>query len=221
MGLARSGRHVAGACRRRAIDMLDRAPRTLLQKIWDQHEVSAETADTPAVLYIDLHLIHEVTSPQAFAVLAERGLAVRRPELTLATMDHSTPTRTEQVFGGAPIAIESAAKQIRELERNCARFGVELPSSAPRSPARRSFVATAIRAPMARSARSPLASALPKSATFSPRNLCYRENPRALRSILITGCSRASQPRTSSFLSSAGSAFPAAPATSSSIAAQA
>jgi 3-isopropylmalate/(R)-2-methylmalate dehydratase large subunit len=106
--------------------MLDRAPRTLLQKIWDQHEVSAETADTPAVLYIDLHLIHEVTSPQAFAVLAERGLAVRRPELTLATMDHSTPTRTEQIFGGAPIAIESAAKQIRELERNCARFGVEL-----------------------------------------------------------------------------------------------
>jgi len=106
--------------------MLDRAPRTLLQKIWDQHEVSAETVDTPAVLYIDLHLIHEVTSPQAFAVLAERGLRVRRPELTLATMDHSTPTRTEQIFGGAPIAIESAAKQIRELERNCARFGVEL-----------------------------------------------------------------------------------------------
>lgn len=106
--------------------MLDRAPRTLLEKIWDQHEVIAETADTPAVLYIDLHLIHEVTSPQAFAVLAERGLGVRRPELTLATMDHSTPTRTEQIFGGAPIAIESAAKQIRELERNCARFGVEL-----------------------------------------------------------------------------------------------
>jgi 3-isopropylmalate/(R)-2-methylmalate dehydratase large subunit len=102
------------------------APRTMLEKIWDQHEVIAETADTPAVLYIDLHLIHEVTSPQAFAVLGERGLGVRRPELTLATMDHSTPTRSEQIFGGAPIAIESAAKQIRELERNCARFGVEL-----------------------------------------------------------------------------------------------
>jgi 3-isopropylmalate/(R)-2-methylmalate dehydratase large subunit len=98
----------------------------MLEKIWDQHEVIAETADTPAVLYIDLHLIHEVTSPQAFAVLDERGLGVRRPELTLATMDHSTPTRTEQIFGGAPIAIESAAKQIRELERNCERFGVEL-----------------------------------------------------------------------------------------------
>ena len=72
-----------------------------------------ETADTPAVLFIDLHLIHEVTSPQAFSVLRERGLPVRRPDLTLATMDHSTPTRTEQVFGGAPIAIESAAQQVR------------------------------------------------------------------------------------------------------------
>jgi 3-isopropylmalate/(R)-2-methylmalate dehydratase large subunit len=102
------------------------APRTLLEKIWDQHEVVAESAATPAVLYVDLHLIHEVTSPQAFAVLLARGLGVRRPDLTLATMDHSTPTRTEQIFGGAPIAIESAARQIRELERNCARFGVEL-----------------------------------------------------------------------------------------------
>ena len=88
--------------------------------------VAAETAAPPAVLYIDLHLIHEVTSPQAFTLLRTRGLTVRRPDLTLATMDHSTPTRTEQVFGGAPIAIESAARQIRELEANCAQFGVEL-----------------------------------------------------------------------------------------------
>ena len=101
-------------------------PQTLFEKVWGQHEVVAETADTPAVLYIDLHLIHEVTSPQAFSVLRERGLPVRRPDLTLATMDHSTPTRTEQVFGGAPIAIESAAQQVRELENNCAAFGVEL-----------------------------------------------------------------------------------------------
>jgi 3-isopropylmalate/(R)-2-methylmalate dehydratase large subunit len=105
---------------------MDSPARTMLEKIWDQHEVIPETPDTPAVLYIDLHLIHEVTSPQAFAVLGERGLSVRRPELTLATMDHSTPTRTEQIFGGAPIALESAARQIRELERNCGRFGVEL-----------------------------------------------------------------------------------------------
>ena len=102
------------------------APRTLFEKVWQRHEVAAESPATPAVLYIDLHLIHEVTSPQAFALLRERGLPVRRPGLTLATMDHSTPTRTEQIFGGAPIAIESAARQIRELERNCAEFGVEL-----------------------------------------------------------------------------------------------
>jgi 3-isopropylmalate/(R)-2-methylmalate dehydratase large subunit len=101
-------------------------PRTLFEKVWQRHEVAAESAATPAVLYIDLHLIHEVTSPQAFAQLRARGLPVRRPELTLATMDHSTPTRTEQIFGGAPIAIESAARQIRELENNCAQFGVEL-----------------------------------------------------------------------------------------------
>jgi 3-isopropylmalate/(R)-2-methylmalate dehydratase large subunit len=100
--------------------------KTLFEKVWSRHEVVPETADTPAVLYIDLHLIHEVTSPQAFSVLRERGLKVRRTDLTLATMDHSTPTRTEQVFGGAPITIESAARQIRELERNCAEFGVEL-----------------------------------------------------------------------------------------------
>jgi 3-isopropylmalate/(R)-2-methylmalate dehydratase large subunit len=100
--------------------------KTLLQKIWEQHEVVPESAETPAVLYIDLHLVHEVTSPQAFAVLRERGLAVRRTDRTLATMDHSTPTRTEQVFGNAPITIESAAQQIAALERNCAAFGVEL-----------------------------------------------------------------------------------------------
>jgi 3-isopropylmalate/(R)-2-methylmalate dehydratase large subunit len=102
------------------------AAQTMLEKVWRLHEVTSETADTPAVLYIDLHLIHEVTSPQAFAVLRERGLPVRRTDLTLATMDHSTPTRTEQIFGGAPITIDSAAKQVRELEINCAQFGVEL-----------------------------------------------------------------------------------------------
>ncbi|MGA0019405.1 MAG: 3-isopropylmalate dehydratase large subunit [Steroidobacteraceae bacterium] len=101
-------------------------PRTLFEKVWSAHEVVPATADTPAVIFIDLHLTHEVTSPQAFAILRERGLKVRRPDLTLATMDHATPTRTEQVFGGAPITIDSAAKQIRQLEANCADFGVEL-----------------------------------------------------------------------------------------------
>jgi 3-isopropylmalate/(R)-2-methylmalate dehydratase large subunit len=104
----------------------DVTAQTLFQKVWERHEVVPESADTPAVLYIDLHLLHEVTTPQAFALLRARGLKVRRTDLTLATMDHSTPTRTEQVFGGAPIAVDSAARQVRELERNCAQFGVEL-----------------------------------------------------------------------------------------------
>src|SRR5256714_8022147 len=103
-----------------------RAPQTLFDKVWRRHEVSAERADSPAMLYIDLHLIHEVTSPQAFALLRERGLTVRRPERTLATMDHSTPTLTAQVFGGTPIALDAARRQVRELEANCAAFGVEL-----------------------------------------------------------------------------------------------
>jgi 3-isopropylmalate/(R)-2-methylmalate dehydratase large subunit len=98
----------------------------MFQKVWEQHEVVAETPDTPAVLYIDRHLIHEVTSPQAFTVLRERGLKLRRPERTLATIDHSSPTRSDQIFGGVPIAIESAAKQIAQLQSNCAEFGVEL-----------------------------------------------------------------------------------------------
>src|SRR5882724_7417104 len=101
-------------------------PKTMFEKVWEQHLVAPQTPDTPAVLFIDLHLIHEVTSPQAFTVLRERGIKVRRPDLTFATMDHSTPTRTEQVFGGAPITIESAAKQIHALEKNTAEFGVEL-----------------------------------------------------------------------------------------------
>jgi 3-isopropylmalate/(R)-2-methylmalate dehydratase large subunit len=101
-------------------------PRTLFDKVWQRHEVCAESAATPAVLYVDLHLVHEVTSPQAFAVLRERELPVRRPDRTLATMDHSTPTLTAQVFGGAPIAVDSAARQVEQLERNCAEFGVEL-----------------------------------------------------------------------------------------------
>ena len=101
-------------------------PKTLFEKVWERHVVAPETDETPAVLYIDLHLTHEVTSPQAFAVLRARGLKVRRPDRTLVTMDHSTPTDTAQVFGGAPIALQSAARQIRQLEANCEEFGLEL-----------------------------------------------------------------------------------------------
>ena len=98
----------------------------MFEKVWDDHVVVPETADTPAVLFIDLHLTHEVTTPQAYTELRARGLKLRRPDLTLATMDHSTPTRTEQVFGGVPIAIDSAAKQVQQLEINAREFGVEL-----------------------------------------------------------------------------------------------
>ena len=100
--------------------------KTLFEKVWERHVVVPETADTPAVLYIDLHLTHEVTSPQAFSVLRARDLKVRRPDRTLVTMDHSTPTDTAQIFGGVPIALESAALQIRQLETNCEEFGLEL-----------------------------------------------------------------------------------------------
>jgi 3-isopropylmalate/(R)-2-methylmalate dehydratase large subunit len=100
--------------------------RTLFDKVWTAHEVVAETADTPAVLYIDLHLIHEVTTPQAFSMLRAAGLPVRRPDRTLATMDHSTPTQPEQIFGNVPIKVDAAAKQVQQLEINAADFGIEL-----------------------------------------------------------------------------------------------
>jgi len=101
-------------------------PRTLYDKVWRDHLVVDETADTPAVLYIDLHLIHEVTTPQAFAVLRERGLSVRRPDLTLGTMDHSTPTTPVRDFKDLKIVAEGAANQIRQMQVNCEEFGLEL-----------------------------------------------------------------------------------------------
>jgi len=101
-------------------------PRTLFEKVWDAHEVRAQTDDTPGVLYIDLHLVHEVTSPQAFTMLRERGLTVRRPDRTLATMDHSTPTTPRNALGIIPIADSQAAAQLETLTRNCHDFGIPL-----------------------------------------------------------------------------------------------
>jgi 3-isopropylmalate/(R)-2-methylmalate dehydratase large subunit len=100
---------------------------TLFEKVWADHVVAEETADTPAVLYIDLHLIHEVTTPQAFALLKEKGLPVRRPDLTLATMDHSTPTTPVSSFKELAVVVgESAANQVVRMQENCAEFGVDL-----------------------------------------------------------------------------------------------
>ncbi len=95
--------------------------KTLFQKIWDSHVVT-EQEGAPAVLYIDLHLVHEVTSPQAFTGLRQRGLKVRRPDKTLATMDHSIPTTPIDV----PIADQLAAAQIKQMETNAAEFGITL-----------------------------------------------------------------------------------------------
>ena len=101
--------------------------RTLFEKVWSDHVVVAETVDTPAVLYIDLHLIHEVTTPQAFSVLKDRGLSVRRPDLTLATMDHSTPTTPVTSFKDMAIIVgENAANQVKRMQENCDAFGLDL-----------------------------------------------------------------------------------------------
>ncbi|HEY4016562.1 MAG TPA: 3-isopropylmalate dehydratase large subunit [Polyangiaceae bacterium] len=99
---------------------------TLFAKVWDAHVVAPETAATPATLYVDLHLVHEVTSPQAFDVLRERGLRVRRPDRTVATMDHSIPTTPRPARGPQLISDPEARAQIERLERNCAEFGVKL-----------------------------------------------------------------------------------------------
>ena len=96
-------------------------PKTLFDKIWDSHVVT-EQPDSPAVLYIDLHLVHEVTSPQAFDGLRQRRLKVRRPDKTLATIDHSIPTTPPNI----PIADALAAAQIKQMETNAAEFGITL-----------------------------------------------------------------------------------------------
>src|SRR5258706_6284931 len=101
-------------------------PRTLFEKVWDAHLVRPETDDTPGNLYVDLHLVHEVTSPQAFAMLRERGRRVRRPDLTVATMDHSTPTTPRGADGRIPVTDPEAAAQIGRLEENCRDFGIRL-----------------------------------------------------------------------------------------------
>ncbi len=101
-------------------------PRTLFEKVWDSHTVRDQSADSPAVLYIDLHLVHEVTSPQAFSMLRERGLLVRRPDLTIGTMDHSTPTTPRNELGIIPVADAMAAKQLDTFTRNCDDYGIPM-----------------------------------------------------------------------------------------------
>jgi len=96
-------------------------PRTIVEKIWDSHVV-AEKPGAPALLYVDLHLVHEVTSPQAFSTLRERDLKVRRPDLTIATMDHSTPTTSRDL----PMLDPVGKAQLDQMTQNCKDFGIRL-----------------------------------------------------------------------------------------------
>ena len=94
-------------------------PKTIIEKIWESHMV-AQAPPAPALLYIDLHLVHEVTSPQAFSGLRTRGLKVRRPDLTFGTVDHSTPTTPRSL----PIIDQIAKAQVEQHEKNCTDFGI-------------------------------------------------------------------------------------------------
>ncbi|PYV62548.1 MAG: 3-isopropylmalate dehydratase large subunit, partial [Acidobacteria bacterium] len=96
-------------------------PRTLFEKVWDQHIV-ASPAGQPPLIYVDLHLVHEVTSPQAFDGLRAAGRKVRAPYRTIATVDHNIPTEPR----GTPIFDLIAKKQIEALQKNCREFGVRL-----------------------------------------------------------------------------------------------
>src|SRR5499433_4081706 len=97
------------------------SPRTLFEKVWDDHVIPSAAGRLP-LLYIDLHLIHEVTSPKAFDGLRAAGRRVRQPQRTVATVDHNVPTEPR----GTPITDPIAARQIEALEKNCKEFGVRL-----------------------------------------------------------------------------------------------
>ncbi|MBV8385913.1 MAG: 3-isopropylmalate dehydratase large subunit, partial [Acidimicrobiia bacterium] len=97
------------------------SPQTLSQKVWENHVVHRAEGE-PDVLYIDLHLVHEVTSPQAFDGLRMNGRSVRRPELTVATMDHNVPT----IGLDKPLEDPISARQMEVLAKNCEEFGIRL-----------------------------------------------------------------------------------------------
>ncbi len=100
--------------------------KTLFDKVWQQHIVKSETSETPAILYIDTHLIHEVTSPQAFQMLRDRGIKLKRPDKTFATMDHSTPTTKADKNGKFSFNGTAEEEQVKQLEKNCKEFDVPI-----------------------------------------------------------------------------------------------
>src|SRR5271166_2643787 len=104
------------------MDKTAERPRTLAEKVWGDHVVVSGEGSAPDLIYIDLHLVHEVTSPQAFDGLRLNGRGVRRPDLTLATEDHNVPT----IDIDKPIADLVSRTQVETLRRNCAEFGIRL-----------------------------------------------------------------------------------------------
>lgn len=101
-------------------------PRTMFDKVWDEHVVRPASESTPTQLYVDLHLVHEVTSAQAFTELGRRGIRVRHPERTIATMDHSTPTTVPDSARALPVADDAARAQLERLAANCTEYAVPL-----------------------------------------------------------------------------------------------
>ncbi len=142
-------------------------PTTLYDKIWNDHLVH-EADDGTCLLYIDRHLVHEVTSPQAFEGLRATGRKVRAPEKTLAVVDHNIPTTDRSKPNPDPESIE----QMRVMAENAREFGIEYYNEHDkRCPAPPSSAATATPPPMARSARWRMASAPRKS------SMCWRRRP--------------------------------------------
>ena len=166
-------------------------PKTLYEKIWDSHVVREEPGK-PALIYIDRHLIHEGTSPQAFAGLKAEGRTVRRPDLTFAVMDHSVPTKDRLL----PIVDLDAKAQFDALERNCRETSVRLfdmhsknqalcissgRSSVSPSPAKPLFAVTATRRRTAHSAPLLSVSARVRWSTYWQRSVWCRTNRRLCR----------------------------------------
>ena len=168
------------------------AAKTMFEKIWESHSVH-ETPGQPAILYVDLHLVHEVTSAQAFDGLRMASRNVRRPEMTVATMDHNVPTTERRL----PIADPISRKQVEVLRRNCEEFGITLydresplqgncpyhraragPESARygHSVRRQSYLY-----PRLRSERSRSVSELLRLSTFSPLSVFSKTSPELWR----------------------------------------
>ena len=174
-------------------------PTTLFDKIWQRHEVA------DGLIYIDLHLVHEVTSPQAFDGLRLANRKVRRPDRTLATADHNVPTDDTPV--ARMIRDELSRKQVEKLEANCREFGVPLYSLGsdrrgivhvigPELGVTQPGMTTRTPPRTAPSARSRSASAPPRSSTsWPPRRWC-RSDRRRCASTTRASCPRASAPRT-------------------------